>query len=1160
MSVKSLCFWMLFAFAGISAVAQNDVTRAAVINGVGNDGKNDVFCDLLFAELLKNNELELVDRETVDKILREQSISGESDTGSLVKAGNILRADLLIMLLNGTEKSKLCFFDVNHGLRVAVCDVDPANNSKSLKTVNASLKNALAFVGGRGNPIYSVPPFFNNDILYQNDKYQGLLAAELRDELMSKGALLIEFDEALRIFGELGLSQGDDHIKALPLTLISGEFFQNKKDKNSLDLKLSKIQLADSTSSLWSGTINAKDSKSVRKDIVKIASNILKEKNKPVALDLKKQVEILLKKASEHMSAEAYEQARMESAVAIMMDPSSVEARKIFCSSILKAAACQKYHQKGSEYFFRLYLHYIESLEWLVVNNKKPWDDFTYYVGILRAARAVLNSSDFDRVAGEFAALAERCIKYSMRFADHYAVALKYQRLGNDEKVRRLVRVVIEHKTYDDAFWMGDWCFGQVGEGNDSSYAEFFYLLMNDERLPAKLRIFSADMLDKINKRCGRIWFPVSKISLPEEGFKKYLEESPDISRSAVAAAARMAEESYDRKDYNDVRLKLDSIRKCGQVLTSDQTGRLLSVYEWIMSEIRSGNADPLLKRSLYLKYAGKHMALYREAFINQLDPHGEYYGLNFKKLSEMAFAKPEDKACLAEYRKIIDDARWIYENTFRLFSYARAAKDFSMTGYLQVYCAQSMRAFYFDSFNDRPAEELAAALARINAPGSALWIDSSSCFFRTMLFGEDYRKKARELAEYLAKDKQCGESAKKIFEAVGEWDRICKGPPDADIDAIIALSADPSSKRNAKPSAREFKVFFQPDVAEYLKSIPRDLIPCGTCGDVLLYDQYLMFIHKDTSVSKFLTEENCKFIEYLSDAVWDGERLWYAVINKGPGWYKKLSRCNIMAYNLKQGKMFGDWGFKEGVELEFMNESENWKKEKEKDFEFTQRIADKSYTAVKLFPCEGKIFVFTSFCDPASTGNFEHRVWIGVIEGSKPLKIFYSEKVSENSPLYSRISFTNKAVSYKNGIIRYYGRGATMLIDASSLKVSFKEYREERHAPPEGERCRAIGDYVFFDEGGLYCLEPTPDEMAVFFKLAPYVNNRTGRNNFFQWNGKLYLFVESNGLYLIKSSTEVPAKVADIKELGDIDDLLVSSNYGLWGMKNGKFYSVTLP
>jgi len=100
----------------------------------------------------------------------------------------------------------------------------------------------------------------------------------------------------------------------------------------------------------------------------------------------------------------------------------------------------------------------------------------------------------------------------------------------------------------------------------------------------------------------------------------------------------------------------------------------------------------------------------------------------------------------------------------------------------------------------------------------------------------------------------------------------------------------------------------------------------------------------------------------------------------------------------------------------------------------------------------------------------------------------------------------------------------------------------------------------VFFDEGGLYCLEPTPDEMAVFFKLAPYVNNRTGRNNFFQWNGKLYLFVESNGLYLIKSSTEVPAKVADIKELGDIDDLLVSSNYGLWGMKNGKFYSVTLP
>ena len=301
-----------------------------------------------------------------------------------------------------------------------------------------------------------------------------------------------------------------------------------------------------------------------------------------------------------------------------------------------------------------------------------------------------------------------------------------------------------------------------------------------------------------------------------------------------------------------------------------------------------------------------------------------------------------------------------------------------------------------------------------------------------------------------------------------------------------------------------------------------------------------------------------------LSDAAWDGKYLWYAVINKNESERKGCSRGEIICWDPATGKK-KKWDSKKGVALEFLKESEKWKAERKKDLGFRHLVTRGAYSVIQIFPCEGKVFVFTTFYDPLDfkSSYIGRRVWIGVIENTKDLKIFYREKVGDNSPFFSKIKFTGKPVSCRDKILRYYGNRMTMSIDTSSLKVSFKEYKTIGWILFDSERCRTIDDYVFFDNDGLWAAVTAPDELSMKFKFGSgeSFSLQPLRNNFFKYGNALYLQVAGDGVYHIMAPQEKPDLVIDYKTFQPaFDDLLISSHYGILGIKDGKFYSVILP
>ena len=100
--------WMVLAaglaFAGLGASAQESMTvyPTAILpfheRGEGVRGYGSTASDILFAALVANPDLLLVDRAEIDKTLAEQelNLSGMVSPGDAVKVGNLIGAKVLV--------------------------------------------------------------------------------------------------------------------------------------------------------------------------------------------------------------------------------------------------------------------------------------------------------------------------------------------------------------------------------------------------------------------------------------------------------------------------------------------------------------------------------------------------------------------------------------------------------------------------------------------------------------------------------------------------------------------------------------------------------------------------------------------------------------------------------------------------------------------------------------------------------------------------------------------------------------------------------------------------------------------------------------------------------------------------------------------------------
>jgi hypothetical protein len=102
----------------VASSAYAGTTRVAVVD-VGADRTPSAFADLLTVALTKEPTIELVERERIARLLREQAISMALSGTNAVKAGKLVGADAFLMLEANTNRTlRIRLVDARYGLKL----------------------------------------------------------------------------------------------------------------------------------------------------------------------------------------------------------------------------------------------------------------------------------------------------------------------------------------------------------------------------------------------------------------------------------------------------------------------------------------------------------------------------------------------------------------------------------------------------------------------------------------------------------------------------------------------------------------------------------------------------------------------------------------------------------------------------------------------------------------------------------------------------------------------------------------------------------------------------------------------------------------------------------------------------------------------------------
>lgn len=118
---------------------------AAVRVAIVGDGGNSTDADLLVARLTVTEGIELVERQEIALVLKEQALlrRGLVDASQALQLGRLLSADLLVVLeMSGTPQSGAVIFDGKSGLRYEHQQL-PASTEKAVACVDQLVQSAL---------------------------------------------------------------------------------------------------------------------------------------------------------------------------------------------------------------------------------------------------------------------------------------------------------------------------------------------------------------------------------------------------------------------------------------------------------------------------------------------------------------------------------------------------------------------------------------------------------------------------------------------------------------------------------------------------------------------------------------------------------------------------------------------------------------------------------------------------------------------------------------------------------------------------------------------------------------------------------------------------------------------------------------------------------
>ena len=189
--------------------------------------------DQVIAGLSPDQAIMLVDRAHLDLVAKELSLSGMSNssgTGLRQKAGRIVKADALVLLSRETAAGKdlvrLIICECRCGARLRV-DYMPLENGKveaAARQILAAIQETRRHFPQGLRQVLGVPPFVSRTLTHEYDYLQRGCSALLANALsLQPGTAVIEVEEAQQIAREIGLTDGKDVDRLVPL-LVEGEF------------------------------------------------------------------------------------------------------------------------------------------------------------------------------------------------------------------------------------------------------------------------------------------------------------------------------------------------------------------------------------------------------------------------------------------------------------------------------------------------------------------------------------------------------------------------------------------------------------------------------------------------------------------------------------------------------------------------------------------------------------------------------------------------------------------------------------------------------------------------------------------------------------------------------------------------------------------------
>ena len=156
----------------------------------GGDPKPNALLALTEAKLFENQEIELLDRTEIDKVLAEQKLSGMFGAAHAIALGQILKTDLFAVL----ETKSVVIFDAHTGLRF-VDETLPAALEDAVKTAADAVKTAVEKrqkLADGTLVTFGVAEVRNVDFPVSRDAWCRAVAGMLERSLLHRGGAVLE--------------------------------------------------------------------------------------------------------------------------------------------------------------------------------------------------------------------------------------------------------------------------------------------------------------------------------------------------------------------------------------------------------------------------------------------------------------------------------------------------------------------------------------------------------------------------------------------------------------------------------------------------------------------------------------------------------------------------------------------------------------------------------------------------------------------------------------------------------------------------------------------------------------------------------------------------------------------------------------------------------